>query len=162
MGWLGQMGWSLVERAQAGLDWLARKRGRAPIEAAHLETGLQGEDAAYFHLSRKGYRVVARRWSSGNVAGDLDLVAWQGSILCFAEVKTRTAHDATAAEAAVDWHKRKILRGLAHHYMRQFSQPIPPPVRFDVISVYMVPGETVEILHFENAFSWSEYRPQWE
>jgi hypothetical protein len=61
--------------------------------AAHLTTGIDGEDAAFFYLGRKGYTVVARRWSSGYQRGDLDLIAWQGPLLCFIEVKTRTAHD---------------------------------------------------------------------
>ena len=50
--------------------------------------------------------MVARRWSSGDVPGDVDLIAWQGPMLCFIEVKTRTAHDMTPAETAVDAHKR--------------------------------------------------------
>lgn len=41
----------------------------------HLRTGIAGEDAAFFELLRKGYTVVARRWSGGNVAGDVDLIA---------------------------------------------------------------------------------------
>jgi hypothetical protein len=31
-------------------------------------------------------------------------------------------------------------------------------VRFDVISVYLLPGKKSEITHFENAFGWSEHR----
>jgi len=161
MGWLAQLRWGWVERGLAGLDWLARWRGRGGDQPVHLETGIVGEDGAYFHLSRNGYQVVARRWSAGNMPGDVDLIAWQGEVLCFFEVKTRTAHDATAAEAAVDGHKRKILRRLASSYLRQLDRTIPPAVRFDVISVYLVPGETVEVVHFENAFTWSEHRPEW-
>lgn len=70
--------------------------------ARHLATGKQGEDAGYFYLWRKGYTVVARRWSPGHQPGDLDLIAWQGELLCVMEVKTRTAHDMTPAEVAVD------------------------------------------------------------
>jgi len=162
MGWLGQLRWGFAERFLAALGWIAHKRGQTAENPAHLETGIEGEEVAYFHLSRKGYQVVARRWSSGNVPGDLDLIAWQGTMLCFFEVKTRTAHDATAAEAAVDGHKRKTLRKLASSYLRQLDHTIPPQVRFDVISVYLVPGETVEVVHFENAFAWSEHRPAWE
>ena len=98
---------------------------------------------------------MARRWSSGDVPGDVDLIAWQGPMLCFIEVKTRTAHDATPAEVAVDGHKRDVLRRLARRYMRQLPQAAAPPVRFDVISVYLVPEEK-EFMHFEGAFGWSE------
>jgi putative endonuclease len=147
-----------AERTLAGLNWIAHRRGGAPALAAHLETGIEGEDAAFFYLRRKGYIVVARRWSAGNVAGDLDLIAWQGPMLCFFEVKTRTARDLTPAEVAVDSHKRQVLRRLARQYVRQLPQETAPPVRFDVLSVYLVPGAEKEFVHFENAFGWSERR----
>lgn len=121
----------------------------------HLKTGLRGEDAAFFYLRRKGYTVVARRWSAGNVPGDVDLIAWDGPLLCFVEVKTRTAHDMSPAESAVDRHKQFTLKRLARAYLRQIPEPAPPPVRFDIVSVYALPGETPEIVHFANAFGWS-------
>ncbi len=148
---------ALLQRAFRGLDRVAQRRGRMQSLPAHLTTGLAGEDAAFFHLQRKGYTVVARRWSSGDVPGDLDLVAWHDSMLCFIEVKARTAHDMTPAEVAVDAHKRAILRRLARRYVRQLPQSTMPSVRFDVLSVYLVPGTEPEFAHFEAAFGWSEY-----
>ncbi len=151
-----------LERATAVLDKVARRRGRESKLPAHLLTGIEGEDAAYFYLRRKGYTVVARRWSGGNLPGDVDLIAWQGELLCFVEVKTRTAHDMTPAEVAVDSHKRRVLRRLARQYVRQLPQETAPQVRFDVLSVYVVAGEEREFVHFENAFGWSEDRQDWE
>jgi putative endonuclease len=148
-------GW--LERALAGLNAIALGRGRV-AGPEHLSTGIEGEDAAFFFLRRKGYVVVARRWASGDRPGDVDLIAWQESVLCFIEVKTRTAHDMTPAEVAVDRHKRHTLRRLATQYIRQLPGAERPPVRFDVISVYLVPGEKRQFLHFENAFGWSERR----
>ncbi len=156
MGWMEQMRVTCVEQTLAGLDWVTRRRGREARLPAHLVTGLNGEDAVFFYLRRKGYAVVARRWSSGNLPGDLDLIAWQGPMLCFVEVKTRTARDNTPAEVAVDSHKRTVLRRLARQYVRQLPQPTAPPVRFDIISVYLVPGEKKAFQHFEGAFGWSE------
>ena len=113
MQWLTELRINGLERALGGLDWLARKRGREQSLPAHLLTGIEGEEAAYFHLRRKNYVVVARRWSGGNLPGDIDLIAWQGQLLCFIEVKTRTARDRSPAEIAVDSHKRHVLRRLA-------------------------------------------------
>jgi putative endonuclease len=146
----------LLERALAWMDGLAARRGREATLPAHLLTGLEGEEAAFSHLRRKGYTVVARRWTAGNLPGDLDLIAWQGPLLCFFEVKTRTAHDLTPAEAAIDSHKRNVLRRLARQYMRQLPGEAAPQARFDVVSVYLVPGQEREVTHFENAFGWSE------
>jgi putative endonuclease len=136
---------------------MARRRGRAAALPAHLATGLEGENAVYFYLRRKGYIVVARRWSAGNLPGDLDLIAWQDERLCIIEVKARTARDTSPAEIAVDAHKRRLLRRLARSYLRQLPQS-PAQVRFDVVSVYLVPGLAKEFTHFENAFGWSERR----
>jgi putative endonuclease len=147
-----------LDRALSGLNRIARRRGSEAALPAHLLIGIEGEDAAYFHLRRKGYVVVARRWSAGNLPGDIDLIAWQGELLCFIEVKARTARDLSPAEIAVDSHKRSTLRRLARQYVRQLPPPEAPQVRFDVVSVYLVPGEKKEFEHFENAFGWSERR----
>lgn len=109
MGKAAQLRIDLLERALGGLDRMARRRRSEPEMLTHLATGLAGEDAAFFDLRRKGYTIVARRWCSGDVPGDIYLIAWQGSLLCFVEVKTRTAHDMTPAESAVDSHKRAVF-----------------------------------------------------
>jgi putative endonuclease len=162
MNRLARMRFDCLERALAGLDWIAARRNRVVPLPAHLLTGLEGEEAACFYLLRNGYIVVARRWSAGNLPGDLDLIAWQGPVLCFVEVKTRTARDIVPAEAAVDSHKRMVLRRLARQYVRQLPQETAPPARFDVLSVYLVPGEKKEFVHFENAFGWNELRQDWD
>jgi putative endonuclease len=164
MGWQERMRIDWLERLQSGLHWVAARRGRAASLPAHLVTGIEGENAAFFYLRRKGYTVVARRWSAGNLPGDLDLIAWQGLMLCFVEVKTRAAHDIAPAEVRVDSHKRTVLRRLARQYVRQLPQETAPPVRFDVLSVYLVPGEKKEFHHFEGSFGWSEGRDpdQWD
>ena len=102
MGWLQQKRINLLERSLAVMQRAARRSSRSESQPAHLATGIDGEDAAFFYLGRKGYTVVARRWSSGYQRGDLDLIAWHGPLLCFVEVKTRSAHDMAAAEVTVD------------------------------------------------------------
>jgi len=157
MGKVAQLRINPLERALGSLDRIARRRRSSPDLPPHLITGYAGEDAAFFYLRRNGYTVVARRWSSGDVPGDVDLIAWQGDLLCFIEVKTRTAHDMTPAETAVDSHKRAVLRRLARRYVRQLPQLGMPQVRFDVISVYLVPDAQPEVTHFEAAFGWSDF-----
>jgi putative endonuclease len=155
MSWLEQKRIDWLESGVAGLRRVAQRSRRAEIPA-HLVTGIEGETAAFFYLRRKGYTVVARRWSSGLQRGDLDLIAWQGELLCMVEVKTRTAHDMAAAEATVDLSKRNTLRKLARLYVRQLPMKTAPPVRFDILSVYLLPGAEEEFVHFEAAFGWSE------
>jgi putative endonuclease len=137
------------------LDYLAARTRRTPPTAAHLATGLLGESAALFELRRRGYVVVAQRWTTPRLRGDIDLIAWDGDLLCFIEVKTRTARDLTPAESAVDEDKRQTLRGLARAYLRTFPEQERPtiPIRFDVISVYSV-AQATEFALFQDAFGW--------
>jgi putative endonuclease len=162
MKWFEQVWVSVLEHGIECLGWIAEHSSGATQLPAHLETGRRGEQAAFFYLRRKGYVVAATRWSPGHQPGDIDLIAWQGKLLCIVEVKTRTAHDMTAAEVAVDTHKRTMLRRLARQYVRQLPQQAAPNVRFDVISVYLVPGQKKEFQHFEGAFGWSERQCEWE
>jgi putative endonuclease len=160
MGTISRLKLEWLEHALGGLHRFAQSRGRAKNLPAHLLVGIEGEDAAFFYLRTKDYTIVARRWSSGDVPGDIDLIAWQGPMLCFVEVKTRSARTITPAEVAVDEHKRATLRRLARRYMSQLPQGSAPAARFDVISVYLGGVSTddreFEFQHFEAAFGLSE------
>jgi len=132
------------------LDGLGRRR------VAHLATGAAGEREALFYLRKMGYVVVARRWRSPKLWGDVDLIGWDGEWLCFVEVKTRTGRDAMEpAESAVDEDKRRMLRKMARAYMRRFPKGLRDevPVRFDVMSVYLQPsGDEFDL--YRGAFGW--------
>ena len=145
-----------IDVQEWGLERMDRLRaGRAMATAPHLMTGLRGERAALFELRRRGVVVVARRWTSTRMRGDVDLIGWDGDRLCFIEVKTRTARDMTPAESAVDEDKRNMVRGLARAYLRTFPEAERGtiPVRFDVVSVYALEGAT-EFDVFQGAFGW--------
>jgi putative endonuclease len=117
----------------------------------HQRTGRRGEEEAYFWLRRRGYVVVARNYRSPRRRGEIDLIGWDGDVLCFIEVKTRRSHEVKPAEAAVDHDKRKELRSMAREYLRRLSSD--PAYRFDVISVYLEePSGNRLIELFKNAF----------
>jgi putative endonuclease len=133
-------------------------RGRAdrnlkPAKAPHLLVGEHGEDAAFFHLRALGYTVVARRWRTHRLRGDLDLLAWDGPTLVAFEVKTRSARDLTPAQLAVDRDKRNQLRAQLNAYLRHLpaAQRSSIPARFDILAVYLLPTG-VEFDHYPNAF----------
>lgn len=149
---------ALESRVYTALRSFADRKSPKP---PHLLLGERGEDAAYFHLRKLDYTLVARRWRTERLAGDLDLVAWDGPTLVIFEVKTRTAasrEEAFApAETAVDPHKQQILRRMAAAYVRQFPSPVRSSieVRFDILSVYQLPT-AVEFEHIRDAFPRSE------
>lgn len=78
-------------------------------QAQHLVTGRRGEEEAYFYLRSLGYVMVARNFRSARRRGEIDLIGWEGDILYFIEVKTRSSHSVAPAEAAVDHAKQKEL-----------------------------------------------------
>lgn len=127
--------------------------------AAHLATGAHGERAAYFWLRRQGYIVAARSWRSARAPGDIDLIAWipdpHGDTLCFVEVKTRTTRAVAPAHIAVDDRKRRVLRRLARHYLRQLPKR-PAETRFDILSIYFEQDRAAAFEHFPGAFGWAE------
>ena len=148
--WIDAQEWALGR-----MHGLWARMGNGPAAAPHLATGLEGEWAAYFELKRRGLRVVARRWTSERVNGDVDLIGWDGDLLCFVEVKTRTERDITPAESAVDEEKRNMVRNLARAYLRTLPEDERRTVRvrFDVVSVYSTGGAN-EFTIFKDAFGW--------
>jgi putative endonuclease len=123
----------LTRIAVRTMDWLAG-RFLANEKAPHLRTGVSGEEDAYFELRRAGYVMVARNFRSPRCRGEIDLIAWDGDVLCFIEVKTRTSHEMKTAEAAVDRHKRREIAEMIREYLR--ASPRSCQWRFDIVSVY--------------------------
>jgi putative endonuclease len=132
---------------------LRARADRSSLLPPHLLTGQRGEDAAFFHLRSLGYTVVARRWHASRVKGDIDLVAWDGPTLVVFEVKTRTARDLAPAEAEVDNLKKTQLRKLAAAYLKRLPElhRASVRVRFDILSVYLLPSGQ-EFEHIPDAF----------
>lgn len=140
--------------ALLGLQSLSRRLNRTPKLPPHLRTGIRGEFEALFYLRRLGYTVVERRWRSPELNGDLDLIAWEASTLCFVEVKTRTARDMTPAALAIDGSKRTMLQKMAASYIRSLPRDSGGSdilARFDIVSVYLL-GDRIECELVRDAF----------
>ena len=144
---------SFTRAIVATLDRITNHFSRGSIPE-HLETGRRGEEAAYFFLRRLGNVMVARNFRSPRRRGEIDLIGWDGDVLCFIEVKTRTSHDVKPAEAAVDRAKRRELAAVAAEYLHSMSPSCQ--WRFDVVSVYYEEqSREPRVELFRNAFSMS-------
>ncbi len=138
----------LTRLAIRTLDAIAPQRKKA----GHLATGEQGEEEAYFYLRGCGYVIVARNFRSPRRRGEIDLIGWEGDVLCFIEVKTRTSRAVMPAEAAVDEAKQRELVAVAREYLRPLAGK--PAARFDILSIYLDRGGcSPQITLFRNAFS---------
>jgi putative endonuclease len=82
--------------------------------------GLAGEQAAAAYLSRHGYEIVATRWRCR--AGEIDIIAHEGSDLVFVEVRTRTGRDGidSAIESITERKKQQLLKVVAA-YLDQYE-----------------------------------------
>src|ERR1044071_4595410 len=115
---------------------------RAAVGASHFELGARGEQFAIEHLERAGYRIVAANFSLpiGRNARDvvvhaeIDVVAYDGPILCFIEVKTRASDDFAPPQANVDMRKRRQISRAALAYRRMLGL-IEVAYRYDVVTV---------------------------
>ena len=116
----GHNGWRWNGRRKCALNcwsgpwpvWMLSPRaaaGRQPCPPT-CSPGLRAKKPPASTFCARAIRWWRGDGRRGNQPGDLDLVAWQGPMLCFFEVKTRTARDLNPAEAAVDLHKRNVLR----------------------------------------------------
>src|SRR4051812_24195636 len=132
------------------LDGAARVVGRDDARAPHLATGTRGEEAAYFHLRKLGYTIVARNWRSPKRRGEIDLIGWHDDVLCFIEVKTRTSRGIVPAEASVDVEKQSDLRKVAKEYLLRAKPDAAH--RFDVVSVYFEDHKAADVTVFRDAF----------
>lgn len=115
--------------------------------AAHNELGAWGEQLAVDYLLRKGYTIMERDWKSGH--RDIDIIAKNGDVVVFVEVKTRRNRVFGEPEEAVNYMKLRNLRAAMNHYVK--FKRIDNEIRFDVISIIGTPDSgTPEINHSED------------
>jgi len=93
--------------------------------------GGAAEEEAARYLSRCGLEVVARNFRTR--LGEIDLIARDGEVLVFVEVRLRSSVRFGDAMESIDAHKRRRIVAAA----RQFLSGVrpEPPCRFDVVAL---------------------------
>ena len=140
---------SLPRFATSFLSAIARLKYRFGFGPPHLKLGRLGEDLAVNTLHGKGYRIIGRNLK---VSGrEVDIVAIEGDMLVFIEVKTRRDGSSVHPMLAVDNKRRERLRKAAHIYasskgLRNIS------IRFDVVTVDFGQSESGKVELIRNAF----------
>ena len=115
------------------------------------QLGRHGEELAAQHFERLGFTIVARNHRTRH--GELDLVAFDGTVLVFAEVKTRRKGGGSPWES-LHLKKRAQVRRMAAAYLNQVPErPRGKTLRFDAIGVILgADGELAGLEHLEGAF----------
>jgi putative endonuclease len=100
------------------------------------EKGAAGEAYAVRFLRGQGFRILARNYRCR--LGEIDVVAREGDVLCFVEVKTRGGDLFGTPLEAVTAHKQgQILKAAQDYLIRHRHAECA--CRFDVVSVRVSP-----------------------
>ena len=111
--------------------------------------GRMGEDLACAELERQGYAILARRYRRRR--GELDIVAREGQVLVFVEVKVREALEFGTGADSITGLKRRRMADVALDYMVR-HRCTRCACRFDVVSIAIRGGRPIIDL-YRNAFS---------
>jgi putative endonuclease len=131
----------------------------ARSQDARRALGRRGEELACAHLEQLGLRVLERNARTRH--GEIDLIAFDGDTLVFAEVKTRGLGGSSSQLdpeqrplAALRPRQRARLRRLAAAWLHeQRGRPTARTIRFDAIGVVVDGGGALYTLeHIEGAW----------
>jgi putative endonuclease len=109
-----------------------------------LALGNLGEAFAAAYLEQLGYSLVAANFTlpvGRNLRGsvinaEIDLIGYEGSTLCFVEVKTRASDWFAPPQVNVDLRKRRQIARASRAY-RQMMGVVDEPYRYDVVTVVL-------------------------
>ncbi len=124
-------------------------RGRERTMRVKDALGRFGEDTAARHLSQCGMEILDRNWRCA--AGEIDIVARDGSYLVFCEVKTRSGDRYGTPAQAVVPAKAARIRRLALAWLRDHEHA-STALRFDVVEVYRTRNSPLRVEHLRGAF----------
>ena len=111
--------------------------------------GQRGEALMADYLRHNGFRIVGHGYYCR--FGEIDLIAWEGDILCFVEVKTRTNLEMALPREYVTPAKQRKLRKTALMYLAE--KGLDCHCRFDVAEVYSEHGfDNDRIVYLRDAF----------
>ena len=115
---------------------------------SHRTIGNSGERFAVSFLERQGLVVLERNYVYDH--GEIDIVAKDGNVLVFVEVKLRRSSRFGTPEEAVTPAKQALIRRTAEGYVRERGV-VDADCRFDVIAITSSDG-TVRLKYFRSAF----------
>ena len=107
--------------------------------------GSEKEALVCKYLEEKGYRIVVTNYWCR--IAEIDIVANDGDVLVFVEVKYRKNAACGGSMYAVGFKKRRKIYRCARYYINKEGIAPDTPMRFDVGAI---DGE--QVVHVENAF----------
>jgi len=115
-----------------------------------MAIGKLGEDIACARLRAEGRKILYRNYR-GPKGGEVDIVARDGAVLSFVEVKTRTRRDHGRPLDAVNAEKQAFIERGANAWLHLLGTR-EIPWRFDVVEIILEDGKRPDIHIVRNAF----------
>ncbi|MFZ4620277.1 MAG: YraN family protein [Bacteroidota bacterium] len=100
--------------------------------------GAAGEETAVNFLKQNGYEILEQNYYYNH--GEIDIVAKDGKVLVFVEVKSRRSSAFGAPEESVTPRKQELLRRTAEGYVMDRGIT-DTECRFDVVSILLKDGK---------------------
>ncbi|MCS6851957.1 MAG: YraN family protein [Gemmataceae bacterium] len=112
--------------------------------------GSRGEQIAARFLQERGLTILARNFRCP--LGEVDLVARDGSVVVFVEVRSTGGPDPERPALSVDATKQRRLTRLALWFLQR-HRLLGCPARFDVVTVHWPDGHhQPTVRHYPHAF----------
>jgi putative endonuclease len=93
--------------------------------------GGDGEERAAAYLASKGLVILARNYRAR--VGEIDVIAQEGDVLVFVEVRLRSSGSFGGALESITPHKQRRIRMAANLYLSKLRRA--PRCRFDVVLI---------------------------
>lgn len=130
--------------------------------------GKKGEEMAARFLVKNGYRLVlanfkvpiGRNRAGVQVTGEIDIIALDGDVLCFIEVKTRSSDQFASPLSAVDVRKQRQITRAARMYRKIFDLR-DMKFRFDAVGIVLQDKKAPIIEIFKGFWSESKFQKKY-
>ncbi len=116
---------------------------------SNSDLGARGEALAALRLADSGMEIVERNWRCRY--GELDIVAREGDVLVFVEVKTRSGTGYGTPAESVTYAKQQRIRKLALAWLEDRESPWVR-LRFDVVAIVIARGADPVVTHLRGVF----------
>jgi len=124
------------------------------VSDARIYLGRAGEEEAALFLTRNGYKILQKNYRIK--AGEIDIVASDGGVICFVEVKTRHSKKFGSPQEAVSELKKRKISRVAVCYLKEKCL-LHKKARFDVVSLLVEQGKEIQDIRvIKNAFELDE------
>jgi putative endonuclease len=105
--------------------------------------GARAEGLAWDYLAAQGYRLVTKNHRAKG--GEVDLIAYDGQVLCFIEVRARESADFGLPLETIDRRKQLRIIRAARHFLETLPSPWPP-MRFDAVGILLTDPPAIELV----------------